>query len=266
MDEIKTFSELKVLDVTGLCTYAREVGEVELDSTLSQEQLLSKCASIFLAKKNGKASSEELANKEMEEGEDPELVKPLAEKPVKTKPRTKKQVKEDEAKMQAKIKAQQEATGGKQDYERCSICSIAITHSGGKCSTTGKPLCKECLTKINKTKEGQMNTKAKATKEGKAAKKTTSTKTGKKAVAGKAPAAIDKYGFRKGTKLSAIFAALIKGATRAELDKIGGPAVPGALAGIVKEPADWSAGRSVKWDEGKYEKDIYKIESWKPKA
>lgn len=55
----------------------------------------------------------------------------------------------------------------------------------------------------------------------------------------------DPFGFREGTKGSKMFQALAKGCTASELEKLGGAAVPGFIAGIKKDPVDWSAGRLV---------------------
>jgi hypothetical protein len=272
--ELKTFADIKKLDEVGLAQYAKEVGGVDLDiASLSKEQMLSKCAGIFLSKKSSApAPAVEIGTAEPElplgiKEEKTEGAQSAFPKEKKSKTPAVKSTKEEKAQHQAAIKEHQSATGGKQDFPRCPYCGSAITNPSGVFDGNNNPVCLECADKVNKGKEKAMKTNTKKAAEKKEVKKTTSTKTGKKAVAvKKESAATDKYGFREGSKGSSIFAALIKGATRAELDKIGGAAVSGFLAGIVKNPKDWSAGRSVKFDEAKREKDIYKIASWKPKA
>jgi hypothetical protein len=107
--------------------------------------------------------------------------------------------------------------------------------------------------KGNKTMKTQKTTKKVAAK---ATKKTSPVKKHK----------VDEHGFREGTLGSKLFKALLKGATKAQLEKIGEKAVGGFLAGIRKPlKSNWPAARSVKWDAKAKEEGIYKIADFKMK-
>ncbi len=69
----------------------------------------------------------------------------------------------------------------------------------------------------------------------------------------------DQYGFREGTNVSKLFAALLKGATMEELKKIAGTVASKTMSEFKKSPKENPRGLSAKIEVS--DKGIYKIKS-----
>jgi hypothetical protein len=255
-----TFDEVKKMDVKGQIEWLRVHGVNLPPENGTPEEVLQRCASVFLNKKH--PSELPVAVPDIKPSE---AVLPAvnAEKMAKPSKYVAKRVK---AQAQAEPKA---ALPKGQDFPRCGYCSKALTDKtqiGGE-STTGQKMCTECAAKFPsklKTKEGTEMPKAKSYKKEvkagtkKTTKKTVSTKTGRKGNADalkKANAAMpkDEAGFRIGSKTQKIFALLHKGATGETLKKIRPNAI-GLIGAFQKKASETSAGREavIKEDGDKY--------------
>jgi hypothetical protein len=242
--------------VKGQIEWLRTQGVEVPPEKANVEEVLQRCASVFLNKKATVATPDlpaavsdiKPSEAVMAEMEKTGVIKPA--KPSKSVAR--------------RVKAQTEANAALpkgQDFPRCGYCSKAMTDKSqiaGESKTSGQLVCTECAAKFPsklKTKEGTEMPKAKSNKKEvkagikKAAKKTVSTKTGRKGnvdALKKANAAIpkDEAGFRIGSKTQKIFAMLHKGATGEALKKIRPNAI--ALIGAFqKKASETSAGREA---------------------
>ena len=255
--KIKKFADIKALSPTDLIAYAKAVGGVDLDPTHTKDQLIDDCASIFLTKK--------------EEAGNAAVLPPKEEK----KKDTKAEISVEEQEEQEALDEDEDDGSWPpsllkgQDHHRCNVCSMAITVVADvkKDPSTGKPICKDCLAKIKTKKERtKMATASAKKKEPKKAKAKAAGRKGNTAALAKARAAVpkDKYGFREGTNVSKLFAALLKGVTMDEAKKITGGVTSATMGEFKKSPKEHPRGRSAVIETS--DKGVIKIKSHKVPA